>query len=58
MAIMAGGAYLVAVWMVGVVLMVGGFLFGLDALLREDTSRPQPQLSSHEQILDRYKRAS
>jgi hypothetical protein len=55
---MVGGAYLVAVWAVGIVLMAGGLLFGLDALLREDTSRPRQGLTSHEQILERWKRAS
>ena len=34
-AVMVGGAWLIALWTVGVVLILGGLLFCLDALFRD-----------------------
>jgi hypothetical protein len=51
------GAWLIAAWMVGVVLMVAGLLLGVDALLRDSTAAPGRRASTHEDIMERYRRA-
>jgi hypothetical protein len=55
--VMVGGAYLVALWMVGIVLMVTGALLGVDALLRDTAAPRKTVASTHEDILERYRRA-
>lgn len=52
----AGGAYLIAVWMVGVVVMVYGLLFAADALLRNDRA-DDADLSRPQAIFRRYERS-
>jgi hypothetical protein len=53
---MAGGAWLIAVWVVGVVIMAGCLLLGLDALLR-DTGVSRRDVAPVEDVLERYRRA-
>ena len=55
-AVMVGGAALIALWMVGVMLIVAGLLLALDALLRETPAAPE-QVHGHEDVLERYRRA-
>lgn len=54
---MVAGAWLIAAWMVGVVLMVGFGLIGLDALLRDNAAAPRKPLPTHQDILERWQRA-
>jgi hypothetical protein len=55
---MCGGAALIGPWMVGIVLMLGSAAWGVDAFLRDDGRRNPQVLSTHEDILERYRRAS
>ncbi len=57
--LMVVGAWLVAWWMVGVTLMVGGLLFGADAVLRDDggAAARKSTADAHEDVLERYRRA-
>jgi hypothetical protein len=51
------GAWLIGLWMVGIVLMLVGGLWGADAVLRDtDTPARQP-LHTHDDVLERYRRA-
>jgi len=54
--IMIGGAALVAWWMVGVVLMIGGLLWSIDALLR-DAAPSGDRRGSHADVLERWRQA-
>ena len=54
---MLGGAYLVGWWMVGVVLMAGGAGATADAVLRDSEPRRKPATVTHEDVLERYRRA-
>ena len=54
--VMVGGAALIGLWMVGVVLMAGGLLIAGDALLR-DIPAKNPQILAHNDVLERYRRA-
>jgi len=56
-AVMVGGAWLISLWMVGIVLMLTGLGLGADAVLRDTGDGPQQRLHSHEDVLDRYRRA-
>lgn len=53
-----GGAWLVGMWMVGVVVMLAAVGVGLDAVFRnrpdDDTA---PPTDGHEAVLDRWRRA-
>ena len=53
---MVGGAWLIAPWMVGIVLMLGSAAWGADALLRP--SQPRRTRSGHEEVLERWRRAA
>jgi len=55
--VMLTGAWLIAWWMVGIVLMLTGLGLGADAVLRDTGDSPQQRLHSHEDVLDRYRRA-
>jgi len=56
--VMVGGAWLISLWMVGVVLMLAGLGLGADALLRtDDTAGSRSVETKHEDILERYRRA-
>jgi hypothetical protein len=56
--VMVGGAWLIAAWMVGIVLMLAGCLLGVDALLRTDDNASRRSLqSAHENILEQYRQA-
>ena len=55
--VMVGGAYLIALWMVGIVLMLAGLGLGADALLRDNSVSSRKPLPTHEDVLDRYRRA-
>jgi hypothetical protein len=56
--VMVGGAYLIAWWMVGIVLMLAGLMLGVDALLRTDDNTARRSLqSAHENILEQYRQA-
>lgn len=55
--VMVGGAWLISLWMVGIVLMLTGLGLGADAVLRDTGDSPQQRLHSHEDVLDRYRRA-
>ena len=54
---MVGGAWLISLWMVGIVLMLTGLGLGADAVLRDTGDSPQQRLHTHEDVLDRYRRA-
>lgn len=54
--VMVSGAALIALWAVGVVLIVGGGLWAVDALLREPRSDVE-RLGSHDGVLERWRRA-
>lgn len=54
--VMLLGAWLVAWWVVGVVLMVIGLGLGVDALLRDDGTG-QRDLKSHADVIDWYRQA-
>ena len=56
-AVMVGGAWLISLWMVGIVLMLTGLGLGADAVLRDTGDSPQQRLHTHEDVLDRYRRA-
>ena len=53
---MVGGAWLIAPWMVGVVLMLGSAAWDADALLRP--AQPRRDRSGHEEVLERWRRAA
>ena len=53
---MIAGAWLIGLWMVGIVLMVSSGLWAADALLRSVPERRD--YSKHESILERYRRAA
>ena len=55
-AVMVGGAWLISLWMVGIVLMLLGLGLGADAVLRDD-GNATTQRHTHEDILERYRRA-
>jgi len=55
---MVGGAWLIAPWMVGAVLMLGSAAWGLDALLRPAQGRRSGVPSTHEEVLERWRRAA
>jgi hypothetical protein len=59
--VMVGGAALIGLWMVGIVLMVAGAGWGVDALLRNDntdTSATRRTVQdAHEDVLERYRQA-
>jgi hypothetical protein len=55
--VMVGGAWLIALWMVGAVLMAAGVLFAADAVFRDNGKPARPQLRTHEDVLERYRRA-
>ena len=54
--VMVGGAYLIAVWMVGAVLMAAGMLWAFDAVVR-DSKPSKPASSANDQVLDRWRQA-
>lgn len=54
--VMVFGAALIALWVVGVMLIVGGVLWAVDALLREP-GRGTDRLGSHDGVLERWRRA-
>ena len=54
--VMLFGAWLVAWWVVGVVLMLVGLGLGVDALLRDDGTG-QRDLKSHADVMDWYRKA-
>jgi len=54
--VMVFGAWLIAAWMVGVVLMLFGLGLGVDALLR-DSGTGQRGLKSHTDVLNWYRQA-
>jgi len=57
-AVMLGGAWLIAWWAVGVVLVAIGVLLGVDAVLRDDgrdIAQSKQQLA--DEVLERYRRA-
>jgi ABC-type transport system involved in cytochrome bd biosynthesis fused ATPase/permease subunit len=60
-AVMLGGAWLIAWWAVGVVLVVIGVLLGVDAVLRDDGNELADRRLSKQQlsddVLERYRRA-
>jgi hypothetical protein len=56
-AVMLGGAALIGLWVVGVVLMVGGLLLAADAVLRDSTDTSLRRPVSHEDVLERWRRA-
>ena len=57
-AVMCFGAWLIAWWMVGIVLMLAGLGLGADALLRtDDTATRRSVQTAHEDILEKYRRA-
>lgn len=51
-AVMLAGGYLIAVWVMGLLMVLGGLLWAADALLR-NVKEPE-DLSSHQAILRRY----
>jgi hypothetical protein len=55
--VMLGGAWLISLWMVGLVLMVAGLGLGVDALLRDSGAARKPRPHTHEDVLERYRRA-
>ena len=60
-AVMLGGAWLIAWWAVGVVLIVIGVLLGVDAVLRDDGNELADRRLSKQQlsddVLERYRSA-
>ena len=52
-AVMLAGGYLIAVWVMGLILVVCGLLWAADALLR-DIKPTDEDLSSHQALLRRY----
>jgi hypothetical protein len=52
---MCGGAWLIAPWMVGIVLMLGSAAWGVDAFLRDDGKKTRP---GPETVLERYRNAA
>jgi len=56
--VMLFGGSLIGAWCVGVLLIVGGLLVGLDALLRDSgTATGRKVTSSHEDVLERWRQA-
>lgn len=51
-AVMLAGGYLIAVWVMGLVMLVCGLLWAADALLRD--VKTDEDLSSHQALLRRY----
>lgn len=50
------GAWLIAIWAVGVVLIVFAALLAADALLRDDaTPEDAPTKTTHDEILERWR---
>ena len=55
---MLGGGALIGAWCVGLLLIVGSLLVAGDALLRDSATETQQRLaSSHEDVLERWRRA-
>jgi hypothetical protein len=54
--VMVAGAWLIGLWVVGIVLMVTGFGLGVDALLRNDDTAHDLRTAAHEDIMERYRR--
>lgn len=54
--VMLAGGYLIAVWVMGLLMVLGGLLWAADALLRNVKDDDQ-DLSSHQAILRRYERS-
>lgn len=50
------GGWLIALWVVGLLLILFAFVLVGDALLREGTPEEKPQ-TRHEEILDRWRKA-
>lgn len=55
--VMVAGAYLIALWMVGVVLMFWSILFAADALLRDSPHVQRRPVGTVEDVMERYRRA-
>ena len=59
--VMLGGAWLIAWWAVGVVLVAIGVLLGVDAVLRDDgrdaENAAQVKHQLADEVLERYRRA-
>ncbi len=55
---MLGGGALIGTWCVGLLLIIGGLLVAGDALLRNsDTETESRMINSHEEVIERYRRA-
>ena len=50
------GAWLIAVWVIGLLLIIFAVIIGLDALLREGKPAAKPE-TRHEEILQRWREA-
>lgn len=50
------GAWLIAVWVMGLLIIVFALIIATDALLRENKPKDQT-MSRHEEILDRWRKA-
>jgi hypothetical protein len=55
--VILGGAWLISLWMVGIVLMLAGLGLGVDALLRDSGGSSLQRPHTHEDVLERYRRA-
>lgn len=53
-----GGAWLIGLWCVGLMVIVIGVVAGADALLRDAGDVPRKNLSSHQEVIERYRRAA
>jgi hypothetical protein len=58
-AVAVGGAWLIALWAVGLVLILFAGLLGVDAVLRDGrpASKSDEMRTRHEEILDRWREA-
>lgn len=56
-AVVLFGAALIALWAVGVVLVITGALWAADAVLRDPGSRSSGRLGSHDEVLERWRQA-
>jgi hypothetical protein len=55
---MLGGGALIGTWCVGLLLIVGGLLVAGDALLRNSSTETESRMvSSHDEVIERYRRA-
>jgi hypothetical protein len=54
-----GGAWLIALWAVGLVIILFAALLGVDAVLRDGrpVSKADEMKSRHEEIIDRWREA-